>query len=369
MYEVSKCAPQQALRNLDKAFKVFFRNCKNKIKGKKGFPKFKSKHHGLGSFALYGAIHVFENEIQLPRLGKIKLKEKKYLPSELKILSATVSEKAGHWFVSVQAEETDIRFNKNKNSEIGIDLGINKLAVCSDGTVFENHKALRKNLKRLKRRQRRLSRKVKGSNNRNRARKMVAKLHYKISNIRKDSLHKITIQLTKSKSKIVIENLSIKNMIKNHCLAQAISDVGWYEFRRQLEYKGKWYNCEIVVADKFFPGSKTCSFCGNKKNKLKLSDRVYCCDACGLEIDRDLNASINLEYYTGGSPEINACGENDLCLDSSKQVDSLKQEANVEFCKTSNYLVNPVSFVEQYLSDMQKAVSSILTIPIFSLTK
>ncbi|RTK96782.1 MAG: transposase [Neisseriaceae bacterium] len=306
--EVSKCSPQEALRNLDTAFNNFFRKCKQKVKGKKGFPKFKSKKNGLGSFKLTGTIKVSNTHIQLPRLGKIKLKEFGYLPVNAKILSANVSERAGKWFVSIQVEE---EINKIQKPEaiVGVDLGIKTLAVCSDGTTFDNPNALKSNLDRLKRRSKQLSKKQKGSKNRKKAAKKLAKLHYRIANIRKDSLHKITSYLTKTKSKVAIEDLNVSGMLKNRKLSRSIQDIGLFEFRRQLEYKGKWYGCEIIIADRFFPSSKSCSNCGWIKRDLNLKDRVFECDSCGLEIDRDLNASYNLESYTVSSTGINAYGE------------------------------------------------------------
>lgn len=197
---------------------------------------------------------------------------------------------------------------------VGVDLGIKTLAVPSKGEPFENPKALKKNLKKLKRLERWVSRKEKGKKNRKKAARRLGKLHYRIACIRKDTLHKITSELTKTKSRIVIEDLNVSGMLKNHCLAQAIQDVGLYEFRRQLEYKGSWYGCEIVKADRFFPSSKKCSHCGNIKKDLRLSDRTYRCDCCDLVIDRDLNAAINLENYStdsssGTGRNANAFGE------------------------------------------------------------
>lgn len=308
MYEVSKCSPQEALRNCDTAFNNFFRKCKQKIKGKKGFPKFKSKKNGLGSFRLTGTIKVTNSHVQLPRLGKIKLKEHDYLPLNANILSATVSERAGRWFVSLQVEE-EINIPNKPEAIIGVDLGIKTLATCSDGQTFKNPKALRSNLELLKRRSRQMSRKVKGSNNRKKAAKKLAKIHYRIANIRRDSIHKITTQLTKTKSRIVIEDLNVSGMMKNRKLSRAISDLGLFEFRRQLEYKGKWYGCQIDVANRFFPSSKMCSCCGAIKHDLKLADRIFVCEECGLIKDRDLNASCNLESYTVSSTGINAYGE------------------------------------------------------------
>lgn len=296
MYEVSKCSPQESLRNLDRAYENFFRRCKQG-KGPKGFPRFKSKHSGVGSFRLTGTIKVESNRIFLPNLKWLRLKEHDYIPTEgIKILSATVSEKAGRWFVSVQVEQ-DIPEPANKpESIVGVDMGIKSLAVCSDGEVFENPKALRGRLKRLKRLQQHVSRKIKGSQNRKKAVRKLAKLHFHIANIRKDCLHKITNKLTKTKSTIVIEDLNISGMLKNHCLAQAIQDLGLGEFRRQLDYKGIWNNCKIIVADRYFPSSKLCSSCGSVNDMLTLSDREWTCD-CGKHHNRDFNASTNLENY------------------------------------------------------------------------
>ena len=309
MYEVSKCSPQEALRNCDNAFTNFFRKCKQKVKGKKGFPRFKSKKNGLGSFRLTGTIKVYDRHVQLPRIGKIKLKERGYLHNG-KILSATVSERGGRWFVSLQMEE-DIQIQENKPQEaVGVDLGIKTLATCSDGQTFDNPKALRSNLTKLRRLARQVSRKDKGGKNRKKAQKRLAKLHYKIACIRNDTLHKFTSSLTKTKSRIVIEDLNVSGMMKNRRLSRAIADVGLFEARRQLEYKGKWYGCEIDHADQFYPSSKRCSSCGWMKNDLQLSDRVYECEGCGNVVDRDLNASINLlNYRTASSAGNYAFGE------------------------------------------------------------
>lgn len=308
MYNSSKCSPQEALRNLDRAFDNFFRKCKQKKAGKKGFPRFKSKKKGIGSFRFTGKIKVYNNHIKLPVLGNLKLKERKYLPLDAKILSATVSEKAGRWYVSIQVEEDAIPFNGNKDqhSIIGVDLGIKTLLVCSDGQKFENPKVLKRNLKKVKRFQRAISRKVKGSGKRKKAVKKFSVLYSHISNIRKDNLHKITTHLTKTKSIIGIEDLNISGMMKNHKLAQSIQDLGLYEWRRQLEYKGKLYNCKIVPVDRFFPSSKKCNICGVLNEELTLSDRVWTC-ACGAVHDRDENSSKNLEKVAASSTEtINA---------------------------------------------------------------
>jgi len=308
MYAVSKCAPQEALRDLDRAFQHFFRRVKEKKAGKSvnvGFPRFKSRKKGVGSFRLTGAIRIFEGHIQLPRLGVLRLKEKSYLPiTGVHILSATVSERAGRWFVSVQVEMEIPDPEPAEKPVAGVDLGINRLAQVSDGTCFENPRALKNAQKKLKRLQRVVSRRKPGSANRQKAVKQLAKTHYRVSNIRKDSLHQATTWLATlaphasaggHKSAIVLEDLHVNGMLKNHRLAQAIADVGLHEFRRQLLYKGQWNGCEVFLADRFFPSSKQCSRCGAVKDSLGLGQRTYHCENCGLVIDRDWNAAINLE--------------------------------------------------------------------------
>ena len=214
-YEVSKCSFQEALRDCDTAFTNFFRRCKKKIKGKKGFPKFKSKKNDKQSFRLTGSIKVLDGHIQLPRLGKIKLFEEDYAPKNVKILSATISKRAGKWFVSLQVEEESKEIADNTcNSIVGVDLGIKTLATCSDGVIYENPKALKSNLRRLKRKSRQLSRKIKGSKNKEKAKQKLAKLHYRISNIRKDTLNKITSSIIRENQTIVLEDLKISNMLK-----------------------------------------------------------------------------------------------------------------------------------------------------------
>lgn len=298
MYEVSKCAPQEALRNLDKAFDHFFRRVREKKAGRVGYPRFKSKKYGLGSFRLTGAIRVFERQIQLPRLGKLRLKESGYLPiSGVKILSATVSEHAGRWFISVQVEMEMPDPLPSDKPMAGVDVGIKALATISDGAVIPNPHALKCNLRKVKRLQRTVSRRVKGSANRRKAVRKLARAHLRVSNIRQNALHQATTPLAKTKSVLVVEDLNVSGMLKNHQLARAIADVGFGEFRRQLEYKGAWYGCQVMVADRFYPSSKTCSHCGQVKDELALSERVFQCAACGFTLDRDLNAARNLEHW------------------------------------------------------------------------
>jgi putative transposase len=318
MYAVSKCAPQEALRDLDVAYKKFFRE-------KKGFPNFKKKREGRGSFRLTGSIEIFTDKVKIPKIGFIRLKEKNYLP-KIKPSQITISEICGKWFVSFNTT-VENKVEALSNDIIGIDLGINKLAVLSTGIIFKNPKSLNKGLKRLKHAQKSLSKKAKGSNNRKKAIRNVAKQHFKISNIRKDAIHKMTTLITKNKvSKVVIEDLSVSNMIKNHKLAKSISDCSFYEIRRQLEYKLKEIGTELIIADRFFPSSKLCSNCNNKKDELNLSERTYICEKCGIEIDRDYNSSLNLRGYTASSAGIKVCGESVNLVNVSEQVVSTKQK-------------------------------------------
>jgi len=317
MYEVSKCAPQEALRDLDRAFANYFRRIKERNQGRKikpGFPRFKSKKNGSGSFRLTGAIHVFEKAIQLPRLGRLRLKERGYLPMQgVHILSATVSEKNGRWFVSLQVELEMPEPQISERPLAGLDLGISRMAQLSDGTYFDNPRPLKIALTKLKRQHREVSRRKKGSANYKKAVHQLARTHAQVANIRKDALHKATTWLARTKSVIMLEDLNVNGMIKNHYLAQAIADVGLYEFRRQLTYKGAWYGCQVWMADQFYPSTKRCSQCGQIKDRIDLNERVYQCEYCGVLIDRDLNAAINLEqlitHTTASSAGSYACGE------------------------------------------------------------
>jgi putative transposase len=303
---LSKWVVQNSLRDLDEAFKRFFKRCKLKkqgqYKGNVGYPRFKSKHKNRGSFRLDCPIHVFADRIQLPKLGTIKLKEKEYIPTwGVKVLSATVSEQVGRWYVSVLVEEEHAEPVAATGPVIGVDLGIKALATLSNGQTIGNPKALRKNLKKLKRLSRQHSRKVKGSKNRQKATRRLAKLHAHIANIRKDVLHKATTQIVaKTKpdherpSVVVIEDLNVSGMLKNRKLSRAIADVGLYEFRRQLTYKAAQAGVTLKVVNRWYPSSKTCSACGAMRDELALNERIFVCFECGYVADRDYNASINL---------------------------------------------------------------------------
>ena len=305
MYEVSKCAPQEALRDLDTAYKNFFRRVElkkqGKYKGNLGFPKPKKRSKAIGSFRLTGSIKVSCDAVQVTRLGRLRLHEHGFVPTDAKVLSATVSECAGRWFVSVQVEEEQEKRAPTATSAIGVDLGIKVLATLSDGTIFENPRALKHALKKLKRLERQKSRRKQGSKNRAHTRQTIARLHAHIANIRKDTAHKLTTYLCKNHAMVAIEDLHVAGMLRNHCLAQAVSDSNFGEIRRQLEYKSAYYGAHLVLVDRFYPSSKTCSSCGYIKPELSLSERTYVCKDCGMVLDRDLNAAINVRMVAVSS--------------------------------------------------------------------
>jgi putative transposase len=295
-YEVSKYAPQQALRNLETSWKRCFKKISKQ-------PKFKKKEV-KDSFYLEGKIQIQGNKIKLPNLGWIRTHE--ILPDILKgesgTANVTISEKAGKWFISYKTNHLPEKTEKKLDC-VGVDLGIKALATLSDGTTFENPKIYRRNKKKLARCQKQLSRKKKGSSNRTKQKTKLQKIHYRIANLRKNAIHQITSYLTKNHSEIVLEDLNVSGMMKNHKLASAIADCGFYELRRQLEYKSAWYGCLLTFVDRFFPSSKICSSCGCKKEQLSLSERIFNCSDCGFQIDRDLNASINLKAQRRSIPE------------------------------------------------------------------
>src|SRR5260221_225284 len=281
MYAVSKCAPQEALRNLDSAFDHFFRRVRlkaaGKHRGKLGFPKYKTKKCGLGGFRLTGTIIVSPDGVHLPRLGRLRLKERGYLPTGgVKLLSATVSEQAGHWYVSLLVAQEHV-VPENTGPVVGVDLGLKRLATLSDGHVEENPRHLKRRLQKLKRLHRAVSRKVKGSQNRKKAARRLGTQYRHVANQRANTVHHLTSRLAKTKSVVVIEDLNVSGMLKNHHLALAIGDVGWGAFRRQLTYKAAWYGCRVMVADRWFTSSKTCCRCGWVDDQLILKERTFRC--------------------------------------------------------------------------------------------
>ncbi len=324
MYDYSNWIRTYALRNCDQAYQNFFRRVKQ---GKNpGFPKFKSKKRSKKTFTMNGeGIRISETKIKLPRVGWLNLKEHGYIPTNKKIVSATISESCGRWYVSVVVEE-EVPEAKKPKKTIGVDLGIKSLAVTSDGVFYENPKTLYKAEKRLKRLDRRLSRKQKGSKNREKAKAVRAKAYQKVARIRNHVLNEITTELAKSKSILVLEDLNVAGMQKNHHLARSIGDASWSMFRSMLEYKCQWYGSELVIVNPAYT-SQTCSNCGAIKSDLTLKDRTYKCE-CGLEIDRDLNAAINIKNRAKHA-QINACGE-ERKTSRVPLAASLKQEAGCE---------------------------------------
>ena len=306
--DVSSKATKQVIMNADKAFRDFF-------KGSKGFPKFKKKKNQdvKAYFPKNNKTDwtLERHRVKIPTIGWIRLKEFGYIPTNSIVKSGTVSQKANRYYVSILVEENDTKVSKPTNEGIGIDLGLKDFAICSNGNKFKNinkTSKVKKVEKKLKREQRKLSRKYESLKIRNKKEKGVAtrqniqkqvvkvqKLHQRLVNIRTDYINKTISSIIKQKpSYITIEDLNIKGMMKNKHLSKAVASQKFFEFRTKLTTKCKQNNIELRVVDRFYPSSKTCSNCGEIKKDLKLSDRVYKC-SCGLTIDRDLNASINLK--------------------------------------------------------------------------
>ncbi|MDM0781405.1 transposase [Clostridium perfringens] len=307
--EVSSKATKQAIMNGDKSFRDFFKKAK-------GFPKFKKKKNQdvKAYFPKNNKTDwtIERHRVKIPTLGWIRLKEFGYIPVNSIVKSGTVSQKADRYYVSILVEENDKKVYKSTNEGVGIDLGVKEFVVCSDGIKFKNinkTSTVKKIEKKLKREQRKLSRKYESLKIRNKNIKegratrqniqkqvvKVQKLHQRLNNIRTDYINKIVSSIIKQKpSYITIEDLNVKGMMKNKHLSKAIASQKFFEFKTKLTFKCKENHIELRIVDRFYPSSKTCSNCGEIKQDLKLSDRIYKCD-CGLTIDRDLNSSINLK--------------------------------------------------------------------------
>jgi putative transposase len=321
--ENSKCAYQEAFRDLDRALKDFVKSKKGVRKGKKlGFPRFKKRGKCRDSFRFStGTIRCGRESVILPRLGEVRIHEsgrklaRRVENGTARILSTTVSRTAQRWFVSfaVEAERDVPEQHARPGSAVGVDLGVKTLltGTDNDGKVLTaaGPKALRSSLRKLRRADRAHSRKQEGSANRQKSAAKLAHIHAHVVSVRADALHKATTALARKYETVVIEDLNVAGMTRNRRLARAISDQGFGQARRMLGYKTAWNGGSLIVANRWYPSSKTCSACGAAKAKLTLSERTYRCEPCGLILDRDVNAARNLLYLAAsGAERVNACG-------------------------------------------------------------
>lgn len=331
MSEVTKVAPQNAIKNVGVAFQNFFRRVKQG--GKPGYPRFKRKgvHDSFRADngpkdAHSNAVECVGRTIKLPRCGVVRMREP--LRFAGRTLAATVSKMADGWYVAILVDTSECLSGPLHRGTVGVDLGIKELATLSTGEVIPSLKPHRAAHARLTRLSRSLSRKQKGSSNRAKAKTKLAKLHLRIARVRSDALHKLTTRLATEFDTIAIEDLNVAGMLRNRCLARSIADAGFAELRRQLEYKAAMTGARVHVVDRFFPSSKTCHSCGTI-HPMKLSARVMVCE-CGNVMDRDLNAAMNLKDNAASSA-VSACGEEgaDVVLYGNVKPASVKQEVEV----------------------------------------
>lgn len=312
MYEVSKCAPQQALRDLDQAYRRYFASLKtspNRL-ARVGAPRFKRKGLARDSFRLTGCISVSGHFVKLPVLGRLRTKE---CTSKLKgrIVSATVAREAERWYVAILVEREINQEPYRKGPAVGIDLGVvNFAAVSDDPKPIAGPRALEAGLRKQRRLAHALSRKQAGSRNQRKARLRLARHHRRVANVRRDFIHKLSTRISKTRAVIVVEKLTIAGMLRNKALSRRIADAGWGLFLRQLDYKGRRHGCKVVRAQLFYPSSQKCSSCGAFGNKRAHSGRMFICESCGFSTDRDRNAAQNLAGLVSESPTetLIACG-------------------------------------------------------------
>jgi putative transposase len=297
---VSSVPLQQALRHLDRAFRNFF-------EGRAEYPTFKKKRHQQAATYASNAFTWAGHSLTLAKMdAPLDVVWHRPLPDGCKPSSVTVTkDEADRYFVSILVEE-DIKSLPVVNKQVGLDLGLKSMVITSDGHTHGNPQFFHKDEKKLAKAQRRHAKKKQGSKNRNKARLKVARIHKKIADRRRDSQHQLSTQIIRENQVVCIESLQVKNMVKNHCLAQAISDVGWAEFVRQLEYKAEWYGRTFVKIDKWYPSSKRCFDCGHILDSLPLDVRSWTCPECGVVHDRDINAARNI---LAAGLAVHACGE------------------------------------------------------------
>jgi putative transposase len=302
MFDVSKCAVQEAIIDLGSAFRGFFE--------KRGrYPRFKHKD-SRASFCAANEAGTFRADgkrIKLPVIGWVRMREEVRFTGPLK--RATVSCESGRWFVALMIDTDDVQPVAQPAAVVGVDLGVTALATLSTGEVIEGPRSHKAALKRLRRLNKAQARKRRGSANFRKAKRRLTKLHARIANIRRDATHKLTTDLTKTYEVIGIEDLNVRGMSANRHLARAVMDGGFFELRRQLDYKARLYGSRIVVANRWYPSSKTCSCCGVIKPTLDLAERMFRCTDCGFEAGRDHNAALNLAGMAA-SLAVTACGEN-----------------------------------------------------------
>ena len=332
MSEVTKCAPQNAIKNVGAAFDNFFRRSKQGVKP--GYPRFKRKgvrdsfraDNGPKSISS-SAVKCLGKAVTLPRCGIVRMREQ--LRFSGRVLRATVSRMADGWYVTLLVDTNDCLSGPLGGGTVGVDLGIKEFATLSNGVVVPSLRPHREAHARLARLSRSLSRKQKGSSNRAKAKTKLAKLHLHISRVRVDALHKLTTHLATEFDTIAIEDLNVKGMLMNRHLARSIADAGFSEFRRQLVYKAAMTGARVHVVERFFPSSKICHSCGGL-HPMKLNQRRMVC-GCGVVIDRDLNAAINLKDHAE-SYSVSACGEESSGFGRKAltKLSSVKQEVDSE---------------------------------------